>query len=184
MPNWCYNDISIFSVTTDQHQALAAAGEAEEFLRPLTAEDDAGAPKWDVRNFELTGVDETNFHAGFETAWGPMSEGQMAMLSKQLPGALLQLTYREDGVGFYGATVAKDGVALDEEGDTEELIAAIVTEIFPDYDPTTRLVDFLNEDSEENRRMNFVEALGDAIEEATENLLEKLTAQLNGGQDQ
>ena len=82
---------------------------------------------WDWRNlnwgtrwidYEGHGLDfptepSTDFDIPFESAWSPLNEHCMEVLSKKFPGVLLTLHYDECGEDFCGVTVAKDGVVLD-----------------------------------------------------------------------
>lgn len=68
----------------------------------------------------------TDFDIPFESAWSPLNEHCMEVLSKKFPGVLLTLSYDEIGEDFFGATVAKDGVVLDyftESGKLREIWA-------------------------------------------------------------
>ena len=71
--------------------------------------------KWDVydccNNFQLEEPSD-DFGANFCTAWGPLSDKCMEVLSKQFPGAVLTNSYDECGMDFCGVTVAKDGEVL------------------------------------------------------------------------
>ena len=55
----------------------------------------------------------TDFDIPFESAWSPLNEHCMEVLSKKFSGVLLTLGYNELGEDFCGVTVAKDGVVLD-----------------------------------------------------------------------
>ena len=57
----------------------------------------------------------------FESAWSPLNEHCMEVLSKKFPGVLLTLDYNELGEDFCGVTVAKDGVVLDYYTDISKL---------------------------------------------------------------
>ena len=71
--------------------------------------------KWDIYNCFTEFEEEPSdyFSASFQTAWAPLSEKCMEVLSKQFPGAVLTNSYEEEGCDFCGVTVAKDGVVLD-----------------------------------------------------------------------
>ena len=71
--------------------------------------------KWDIYNCfnEFEEEPSDYFSVSFQTAWAPLSEKFMEVLSKQFPGALLTNSYDEEGCDFCGVTVAKDGVVLD-----------------------------------------------------------------------
>ena len=55
----------------------------------------------------------TEFNASFFTAWSPLGEEFMKVLSLHFPGAILTNYYDEEGDDFCGVTVAKDGVVRD-----------------------------------------------------------------------
>jgi hypothetical protein len=72
--------------------------------------------KWDV--YDCTDdwkneVPSVQFSAGFSTAWLPLSEECMAVLSEKFPGSYLTNFYQEDGDDFCGVTVAVDGFVRD-----------------------------------------------------------------------
>lgn len=63
----------------------------------------------------------TDFSISFESAWSPLNEHCMEVLSKKFQGVLLTLDYNELGEDFCGVTVAKDGVVLDYYTDISKL---------------------------------------------------------------
>ena len=70
--------------------------------------------KWDIYNcFNEFEEPSDSFSVSFQTAWSPLREECMEVLSKQFPGAVLTNSYDEEGMDFCGVTVAKDGVVLD-----------------------------------------------------------------------
>ena len=72
--------------------------------------------KWDVYSCCNDWEDEQpsdDFSAGFCTAWSPLSNKCMELLSKKFPGSLLINYYEESGEDFCGVTIAKDGVVRD-----------------------------------------------------------------------
>ncbi|QNI81684.1 hypothetical protein SynRS9907_00832 [Synechococcus sp. RS9907] len=70
--------------------------------------------KWDIYNcFNEFEEPSDSFSVSFQTAWSPLNEKCMEVLSKQFPGAVLTNSYDEEGDDFCGVTVAKDGVVLD-----------------------------------------------------------------------
>ena len=80
--------------------------------------------KWiDYSCYELQFPNEpdTEFDIPFVSAWSPLNENCMEVLSKKFPGVLLTSTYSEDGNDFFGVTVAKDGVVLDYCSDISKL---------------------------------------------------------------
>ena len=79
--------------------------------------------KWDIYNCfdDFVGGPDDYFSASFQTAWAPLGEKCMEVLSKQFPGAVLTNSYDEEGGDFCGVTVAKDGVVLDYCTEISEL---------------------------------------------------------------
>jgi hypothetical protein len=98
--------------------------------------------KWDVydccNDFEQE-VASDEFSVGFCTAWAPPSEECLAVISKKFPGSLLTNYYQEDGMDFFGVTVAKDGVVHDFCDSLSKYREPFVREQFPDLD--ARLAD-------------------------------------------
>ena len=93
--------------------------------------------KWDVYSCSNDWEDEqpsTEFSAGFCTAWSPLSEKCMAVLSKNFPGSLLTNYYEEGGMDFFGVTIAKDGVVRDFCDSMSKYREPFVRQQFPDLD--------------------------------------------------
>jgi hypothetical protein len=74
------------------------------------------------------------FSVGFCTAWSPLSEVCMAMISKKFPSSLLINYYEESGNDFCGVTVAKNGVAKDLCESLSDYRESFVRQQFPDLD--------------------------------------------------
>ena len=93
--------------------------------------------KWDVYSCCNDWEDEqpsTEFTAGFCTAWSPLSDKCMAVLSKKFPGSLLTNYYEEGGMDFFGVTIAKDGVVRDFCDSIRKYREPFVRQQFPDLD--------------------------------------------------
>ncbi|MDC2993714.1 hypothetical protein OAZ88_00310 [bacterium] len=72
--------------------------------------------KWidyECHQLEFPEEPAADFEIPFESAWSPLNEKCMEVLSKKFPGVLLTITFAEIGEDFCGVTVAKDGVVLD-----------------------------------------------------------------------
>jgi hypothetical protein len=98
--------------------------------------------KWDVysccTDWESK-VPSDEFNANFCTAWSPLSEHCMSVLSRKFPGSLLTNFYEEKGMDFFGVTIAKDGVVRDFTDSISKYREYFVRQQFPDLD--TRLED-------------------------------------------
>ena len=93
--------------------------------------------KWDVYSCCNDWVDQqpsTEFNTSFCTAWSPLSEKFMAVLSKHFPGAILSNYYEEEGEDFCGVTVAKDGVVQDFCQLMSDYRELFIRKHFPDLD--------------------------------------------------
>jgi hypothetical protein len=93
--------------------------------------------KWDVYSCCNDLEDQqpsTEFNASFCTAWSPLSEQCMKVLSMRFPGAILTNYYEESGSDFCGVTVAKDGVVRNFSESISEYLEAFVRKNFPDLD--------------------------------------------------
>jgi len=93
--------------------------------------------KWDVYSCCNDWEDDqpsTEFSTGFCTAWSPLSEKCMEVLSKKFPGSLLTNYYEEGGMDFFGVTIAKDGVVRDFCDSMSKYKEPFVRQQFPDLD--------------------------------------------------
>jgi hypothetical protein len=93
--------------------------------------------KWDVydcTNDWKNEVPSVQFSAGFSTAWSPLSEECMAVLSEKFPGSYLTNFYQEDGFDFCGITVAIDGFVRNITGSVSKYREDFVRAKFPDLD--------------------------------------------------
>jgi len=93
--------------------------------------------KWDVYSCCNVWEDEqpsSEFSAGFCTAWSPLSDKCMELLSKKFPGSLLTNYYEEGGMDFFGVTIAKDGVVRDFCDSMSKYREPFVRQQFPDLD--------------------------------------------------
>ena len=93
--------------------------------------------KWDVYCCSNDWKSEkcTNeFRAHFCTAWSPLSEVCMAVISRRFPGSLLTNFYCEDGEDFFGVTIAKDGVVRDVCDCMSKYREPFLRQQFPDLD--------------------------------------------------
>jgi hypothetical protein len=93
--------------------------------------------KWDVYSCcnDWESENPSNeFSAHFCTAWSPLGENFMAMLSRKFPGSLLTNFYEEEGMDFCGVTIAKDGEARDFTDSISKYREAFVRHQFPDLD--------------------------------------------------
>jgi hypothetical protein len=93
--------------------------------------------KWDVydcTNDWKNEVPSVQFSAGFSTAWSPLSEECMAVLSEKFPGSYLTNFYQEDGDDFCGVTVATDGFVRNVEDSISKYREDFVRSKFPDLD--------------------------------------------------
>ena len=93
--------------------------------------------KWDVYSCCNDWEEEqpsTEFTAGFCTAWSPLSDKCMAVVSKKFPGSLLTNYYEEGGMDFFGVTIAKDGVVRDFCDSIRKYREPFVRQQFPDLD--------------------------------------------------
>jgi len=93
--------------------------------------------KWDVYSCCNDWENEkpsTEFTANFCTAWSPLNEECMAVLSRKFPGSLLTNYYEEGGMDFFGVTIAKDGVVRDFTDSMSKYREPFVRQQFPDLD--------------------------------------------------
>ena len=93
--------------------------------------------KWDVYSCCNDWEDEqpsTEFSAAFCTAWSPLSDKCMAVLSKKFPGSLLTNYYQEGDMDFFGVTIAKDGEVRDFCDSMSKYREPFVRQQFPDLD--------------------------------------------------
>jgi hypothetical protein len=93
--------------------------------------------KWDVYSCSNDWEDEqpsTMFNASFCTAYSPLGEVFMAVLSKQFPGAILINYFQEQGCDFCGVTVAKNGVVREFCESMSEYRESFTRKKFPDLD--------------------------------------------------
>jgi hypothetical protein len=93
--------------------------------------------KWDVysccNNWQKE-VPSNEFSVNFLTAWSPLSENCMAVLSRKFPGSLLTNYYEEEGNDFYGVTLAKNGIVCDFSDSMSKHREAYLRQQFPDLD--------------------------------------------------
>jgi len=93
--------------------------------------------KWDVfdccNDFEQE-VASDEFSVGFCTAWAPLSEQCMAVISNTFPGSLLINYYEESDMDFCGVTVAKNGVVMNHYATLSDYREPFVRQQFPDLD--------------------------------------------------
>ncbi len=71
----------------------------------------------------------------FQSAWAPPVAG-LTEVSKQFPTVTFSLSYYEEGMGFYGAALIKDGVCVEETKDIESIPG------YSDFDPNNEDADF------------------------------------------
>jgi hypothetical protein len=104
----------------------------------------------------------------------------MAVLSKKFPGSLLTNYYQEEGMDFFGVTVAKDGVVRDSRNLISKYRELFVRQQFPDLDARFQeegldLEEDLHEFFWNNCDFGDFE---DFIQDAQESLVEKLIQEL------
>jgi len=93
--------------------------------------------KWDVYSCSNDWENEkpsNEFSANFCTAWSPLGENFMTVLSRKFPGSLLTNFYKEEGMDFCGVTIAKDGEVRDFSDSISRYREAFVRHRFPDLD--------------------------------------------------
>ena len=93
--------------------------------------------KWDVYSCSNDWEDEqpsTMFNASFCTAYSPLGEVFMAVLSKHFPGAILINYFEEQGHDFCGVTVAKNGVVREFCESLSQYKETFARKKFPDLD--------------------------------------------------
>lgn len=93
--------------------------------------------KWDVYSICTNWEDEVPsdvFETAFCTAWSPLSEECMAVISEKFPGSLLTNYYEEDGMDFFGVTVAKDGLVRNFTDSLSEHRESFARQQVPDLD--------------------------------------------------
>jgi hypothetical protein len=93
--------------------------------------------KWDVYSCCNDWENEkpsNEFSANFCTAWSPLGVMCMAVLSRKFPGSLLTNFYEEEGMDFFGVTIAKDGKVRDFSDSISKYREAFMRQQFPDLD--------------------------------------------------
>jgi hypothetical protein len=139
--------------------------------------------KWDVysccTDWE-TEVPSDEFSANFCTAWSPLSEECMAVLSRKFPGSLLTNYYEEGGMDFFGVTIAKDGVVRDFTDSMSKYRESFVRQQFPDLDARLEeegldLEDDLEEFFLDNCELGeFSDFLYDSLESVVEEMIQQI----------
>jgi hypothetical protein len=103
------------------------------------------------------------FRSSFCTAFSPLSEKCMAVISEKFPGSLLINSYEEDGMDFFGVTVAKDGLVRDFTDSLSEHRESFARQQVPDLvarleeagqDLNEYLHEFLLSDYESAKKFN------------------------------
>jgi hypothetical protein len=139
--------------------------------------------KWDVyscwNNSDIGGP-SNSLNVGFCTAWLPLSESCMAHLSRRFPTCLLTNHYQEEGMNFFGVTIAKDGIVRDFTDSISKHRESFMRQYFPDLD--ARLyAEGLNpaEDLEEYFWDNCDSGhFCDYIQNSYQSLVDKMTAEV------
>ena len=141
--------------------------------------------KWDVYGVCRGGTKEEPsdyFSSNFLTAWSPLHKPCMKELSKKFPGATLINFYEEEGEGFCGVTVAKDGFCLDHCEEMHPHQEPFLRQQFPDLED--RLAEYHEEgfgDRESALQELFWDEadLGEFSDFVRDHLKEKLTPLLS-----
>ena len=139
--------------------------------------------KWDVYSccLDQKGEDPSDiFSVNFCTAWAPLNEECMAVLSENFPNSILTNYYHEEGSDFYGVTIAKDGEALDVCNSISEHREAFLRQQFPDLDARLKEEGLDPEEDLEEFFWNycddgsFVEYLYDSLAPALEEMIQEV----------
>ncbi len=139
--------------------------------------------KWDVYSCCTDWENEEpsdEFSVGFCTAWSPLSEECMAVLSRKFPGSLLTNYYEEGGMDFFGVTIAKDGVVRDFTDSMSKYREPFVRQQFPDLDARLEeegldLEDDLEEFFWDNCELGeFTDFLYDALDSLVEKMIQEI----------
>jgi hypothetical protein len=128
MPNWCQNAL----VITGDLDAFSKWLNGEPFtlnkIKPMPPEYKDGesgqwydwavenwGTKWDVdAQIEPSDIEGDNHaYAVFESAWAPPCAA-IRTLSELLPTVMFRLSYLEEGVGFCGCSIFKEGMVSEE----------------------------------------------------------------------
>jgi hypothetical protein len=139
--------------------------------------------KWDVYSCCNSWENEEpsdEFSANFCTAWSPLSEQCMAVLSKKFPGSLLTNYYQEEGMDFFGVTIAKGGEVRDSYDLISKYRELFVRQQFPDLDARFKEDGLdLEEDLHEFFWNNCDSGdFDDFIQDAQESLFDKIIQEL------
>lgn len=139
--------------------------------------------KWDIYNCfdEFTEEPSDSFSASFQTAWSPLSEKCMEVLSRQFPGAVLTNSYDEEGSDFCGVTVAKDGVVLDYDIEISKLKESWVKENHPGLWEAAENPE--GEDAVDELEDLWIDEMGEVVYDHLDAKEEELTLQVRGDQD-
>ena len=156
MPNWCYNSLEVSGpervlqawVNNLDRNAGSMIGFLGTFVIPeynIAGDDwyerhlEFWGTKWDVPVNEVRVIFESPSanKYGFDTAWSPPINW-MERVSKDWPSLDFRLWFEEEGMGFLGYAIAKDGECFVEDAE------------FPDSDDSLW---FLEDDSDKRDAM-------------------------------
>lgn len=145
--------------------------------------------KWDVYGVCRGGIKEDPsdcFSSNFLTAWSPLHKPCMKELSKKFPGATLINFYEEEGEGFCGVTVAKDGFCLDHCEEMHPHQEPFLRQQFPEFEDD--LAEYLEEQDGDHESAlqeffaceadlgEFSDCVRDHLEEKLEPMLSRVIA--------
>jgi len=133
MPNWCYNVIQISGPTKDMDKFVGASNNYPDTIANIL---DKYAPlpggewdyslavenwstKWDfdlhILHAEWSPAGHCIVEGNFETAWAPATDGWQKIATK-FPTLKFVINFIEEGMGFYGYDIYRDGKHVDEMG--------------------------------------------------------------------
>lgn len=118
----------------------------------------------------------TDFDIPFDSAWSPLNEHCMEVLSKKFPGVLLTLHYDECGEDFCGVTVAKDGVVLDYCTEISKLRETWAKENHPGLWEAAE--DPEDEDASDELMDEWCDAMGEVVYDHLDAKEDELTCQV------
>ena len=70
--------------------------------------------KWDIYDAEVGEVNDQNLYFSFYTAWSPIAETPLRVLSNKYPKAFISYRYEELGMDFCGVYQAHNGQVVDD----------------------------------------------------------------------
>jgi len=138
--------------------------------------------KWDVYETDDNLSDKppmTELQVSYSTAWSPVNEHFLETISAMFPEALFVNRYEEEGEGYCGVTVAKDGDALDFTAYLSEIREVFVRKLNPDLPEDADIYEVYEE---QELWEEFAECIEHCLEKIALDLIQQLEAEIDSCQ--